>query len=148
MATTLAMLGLGMMIGLSGAGSCIGVVISGSSVIGMMKKRPEKFANGLILSTLPATHGLYGFVAYIMYSESMSAEMSMFKGAVVFGAGFALGLVTLIAAVQQGKVCASGISAIGSGYEVFGNTLILAAFPEFYSILALVAAILMRNLIP
>jgi V/A-type H+-transporting ATPase subunit K len=52
----------------------------------------------------------------------------------------------MVSAIQQGKVCASGIAAIGSGYEVFGNTLILAAFPEFYSILALVAAILMRNL--
>lgn len=143
----LAMTGLGLMVGLSGTGSAIGLVIGGSSVIGMMKKRPDKFANGLILSALPATQGLYGFVAFIMYNESMNPDITLFQGAVVFGAGIALGLATLVSAIQQGKICAAGISAIGSGHEVFGNTFILAAFPEFYAILSLVAAILMRNLL-
>lgn len=143
----LAMTGIGLMVGLSGAGSAIGLSIGGSAVIGMLKKKPEKFANGLILSAMPATQGLYGFVAFIMYNDSMSTELSLFKGAVVFGAGIAMGLATFISAIQQGKICASGISAIGSGHEVFGNTFILAAFPEFYAILSLVAAILMRNLI-
>jgi len=146
MAFILAMSGLGLMVGLSGVGSAIGLVTGGSAVIGMMKKRPDKFANGLILSALPATQGLYGFVGFIMYNESMNANLSLFQGAVVFGAGLALGLVALVSAIQQGRVCASGIAAIGSGHEVFGNTFILAAFPEFYAILSLVAAILMRNL--
>jgi len=35
---------------------------------------------------------------------------------------------------------------MGSGHSVFGNTMILAAFPEFYAILALVAVILMQGL--
>ncbi|MDH4261485.1 MAG: ATPase [Spirochaetia bacterium] len=147
MSVILALTGLGLMVGLSGTGSAIGLVIGGSAVIGMMKKTPDKFANGLILSALPATQGLYGFVAFIMYNESMNANLTLFQGAVVFGAGLALGLVTLVSAIQQGKICAAGISAIGSGHDVFGNTFILAAFPEFYAILSLVAAILMRNLL-
>lgn len=73
--------------------------------------------------------------------------LTMFQGGVVLGAGIALGIAALISAIQQGKVCANGISAIGSGNDVFGNTLILAAFPEFYAILALVAAILMQGLV-
>lgn len=147
MESILGLTGIGLMVGLSGAGSAIGVVISGSAVIGMIKKRPEKFANGMILSTLPATHGLYGFVAFIMYNDIMRPEITLFQGAVVFGAGIALGLTTLMAAIEQGKVCAAGIAAIGSGHEVFGNTFILAVFPEFYSILSLVVVILMKNLV-
>ncbi len=143
----LAMLGLGLMVGLSGAGSAIGLATGGSAVIGMMKKKPEAFANGLILSGLPATQGLYGFVAFILYNENINPEIGLFEGAVILGAGVALGLSALISAIYQGRVCAGGISAIGSGHNVFGNTFILAAFPEFYAILALVAVILMRNLI-
>lgn len=143
----LAVVGLGLMIGLPGAGSAIGLATGGSTVLGILKKKPEAFGMGLVLSGLPATQGLYGFVAFIMYNAGVNPEMSLFQGSVVFGAGLAVGLSCIVSAIQQGKVCASGISAIGSGHNVFGHTMILAAFPEFYAILALVAAILMRGLL-
>ena len=116
----------------------------------MLKKKPDAFGNGLILAALPATQGLYGFVGFIMYNTALGSlgdSISLLQGAVVMGAGVALGLAALISAIQQGKVCANGIAAIGSGHNVFGNTFILAVFPEFYAILALVAAILMQGLL-
>ena len=147
MGTILATIGLGIMVGLPGAGSAIGLTIAAAAVIGMTKKRPEAFANGLILSALPATQGLYGFVAFIMYNEVINSEITIFQGGVVLGASIAIGIAALVSAIQQGKTCANGISALGSGHDVFGKTFILAAFPEFYAILSLVAVILMRNLI-
>ncbi len=147
MGYTLAIAGIAVMIILSGAGSAVGVATGGSAVLGMMKKKPEAFGSGLVLAGLPATQGLYGFVAFIMYSANVSPELTEFQGAVILGAGLAVGLVSLVSAFQQGKVCANGIAAIGSGHDVFGNTMILAAFPEFYAILALVAAILRRGLL-
>ena len=116
----------------------------------MLKKKPDAFGNGMVLAALPATQGLYGFVGFIMYNGllgSQNGALSVATGAIVLGAGIALGLAALISAIQQGNVCANGISAIGSGHDVFGNTIILAAFPEFYAILALVAAILMQALV-
>jgi V/A-type H+/Na+-transporting ATPase subunit K len=142
----LAGIGLGLMIGLSGTGSAIGLVIGGQSVIGAIKKRPETFGSNMILSGLPATQGLYGFVCYIIYSAVVSPDIGVFQGALVFGAGLAMGLSALFSAIHQGKVCAAGINAVGSGHDVFGSTFILAVFPEFYAILALVAAILMTNI--
>ncbi len=151
MGDILAMIGIGLMVGLSGAGSAIGTAIGGSAVVGMLKKKPDAFGNGMVLAALPATQGLYGFVGFIMYNGLMdgfkSTGLTMFQGGVVLGAGLALGIAALVSAIQQGKVCANGISAIGGGNDVFGNTLILAAFPEFYAILALVAAILMQGLL-
>jgi V/A-type H+-transporting ATPase subunit K len=144
------MIGLGIMIGLSGAGSATGVVIGGSAVIGTIKKKPEAFGSGMVLSAMPATQGLYGFVGFIMYNGSLAGiggDLTLFQGAVVLGAGIALGVAALISAIMQGRVVANGIAAIGSGHNVFGNTLILGAFPEFYAILALVAAILMQGLL-
>jgi V/A-type H+-transporting ATPase subunit K len=145
-AVILAAIGLGLMVGLSGTGSAIGLVIGGTSAIGAIKKKPEAFGSSLVLSALPATQGLYGFVCFILFSGYVSPEMSVFQGAMTLGAGIAMGLAALFSAIQQGKVCAAGISAIGSGHDVFGNTFILAVFPEFYAILALVVSILITGL--
>jgi len=139
-------IGLAFMIGLSGAGSAIGLVIGGSAVIGMVRKKPEAFGNGLVLSGLPATQGLYGFVAFILYSPEMQRELDYFRASLICAAGLALGVVAFISAIQQGKVCAAGIDAMGGGHDTFGKTMILAAFPEFYAILGLVGAILMKGL--
>jgi V/A-type H+-transporting ATPase subunit K len=144
---TWAALGLGLMFGLSGIGSAIGIVTAGNSVIGAIRKRPETFGVNLVLSALPSTQGLYGFVGYIIYSGYMSPHMTIYQAAIVFGAGVGLGAVNLYSGIKMGQVCASGITSIGSGHNVFGNTLVLAAFPEFYAILGLVTVILMGGLI-
>jgi len=143
----LANLGLGFMFGLSGIGSIIGLVIAGNTVVGAIKKKPETFGLGMVLSALPATQGLYGFVGFIIFSAFVTPDITIFNAVVIFAAGLWLGAVNLFSAIKMGQVCASGINAIGSGHNVFGNTLVLAAFPEFYAILALVASILMSNLI-
>lgn len=149
-AVVFAGIGLGLMIGMSGLGSAIGLVIGGQSTIGAIKKRPETFGSNLILSGLPATQGLYGFVSFFLYQgriKELGAGMTLYQGSIILGAGIALGLAAMISAIQQGKVCAAGISAVGSGHNVFGNTFILAVFPEFYAILALVASIFMLGII-
>jgi len=142
----LASLGLGLVIGLSGTGSAIGLVIGGSSAIGAVKKKPEAFGPSLILSALPSSQGLYGFVCFFLFSRFANPDMSLFHGAMTLAAGIAVGLAALFSAIEQGRVCAAGISAIGSGHDVLGKTLILAVFPEFYAMLALLASIMISFL--
>jgi V/A-type H+-transporting ATPase subunit K len=142
----LAMIGMGLMVGLSGAGSAIGLVIGGSAVLGMVKRKPEAFGSGMLLSALPASQGLYGFVGFIMYQGVVNSNITLFQGAVVLGAGLAVSISCFVSAIYQGKVMANGIAAMGQGHNVFGNTMILGAFPELYAILSLVAAILMQGL--
>ena len=141
----LAALGLGLMVGLSGTGSAIGLVIGGSSAIGAVRRKPDVFGNALVISALPSTQGLYGFVSFFLFQSKVSLDMGVFEGAMVLAAGISIGLAALFSAIQQGKICASGISAMGSGHDVFGKTFILAVFPEFYAILALVACILING---
>ncbi len=143
----IALIGLALMVGLSGSGSAAGLAITGQSLLGTLKKRPDAFGASFVPFTMPSTQGLYGFVGFIMYNGSISPQYTVFQGAVVLGAGLALGLSAFLSAVNQGRICASGIAAIGSGHNVSGTTIILGAFPEFYAILALVAAILMQNLL-
>ncbi len=141
-ALTLGYIGIGIMVGLTGVGSAFGCSIGGSAAIGAMKKNSDAFGNYLALSALPGSQGIYGFLGYFMLSGLLTAETTMLQGAAVLGAGIGLGLVGLFSAIRQGQVCANGIVAIGSGHNVFGQSLILAVFPELYAIFALVAAIL------
>ena len=63
--TILAYLGLGLMFGLAATGSAIGTTICGNAAEGALKKAPEKSSSYMILSAIPATQGLYGFLALL-----------------------------------------------------------------------------------
>ena len=128
-------LGLGLMLALAGIGSCFGTTIAGSAAEGALKKDPSKSASYMILSALPATQGLYGFLM------SMGRYFAT-DGPLMLGIGLGVGLVCLFSAIRQGQICASGIVGISQGHDVQTNTMIYAALPEFYAILALVAALM------
>ena len=93
-------LGLGLMLALSGIGSCYGTTIAGKAAEGALKKDPTQSAS------------------------------------------YSVGLICLFSAIRQGQISASGIVGISQGHNVLTNTLIYAAFPEFYAILSLVAALM------
>lgn len=142
----LLMTGLASMIALPGIGSAIALARTSSAVLGALHKKPEAFGNLLVLAALPASQGLYGFVGFILYSGNATAEVAAFTAALTFFSGCMLGLVGFFSALNQARICVGGITAIGNGHSLFANTLILAAFPEFYAILGLVAAILLGGL--
>ena len=144
-ALILAYVGVALMVGLAGIASAVGTAICGQTAVGAMKKNGGAFGSYMILSALPGSQGLYGFVCFFMVQGLLTAEISMFQAAAVFGAGLLVGIVNLAAAIYQGKVCANGIAAIGNGHDVMGKTLILAAFPELYAILTVAATFLISN---
>ena len=136
--------GVVLMLALTGVGSAYGVTIGGNATIGAMRKKPEAFGNYLVLSALPGTQGLYGFSGYFVVSGLLTPQITMFQAIAVLAAGLSLGLVGFLSAIRQGQVCAIGINGIGQGYDVFGNTLILAAFPELYAILGFAATFMIN----
>ena len=138
--TILGYLGLGLVLALAGIGSAIGTSTAGNAAEGGLKKRPEASGNFMVLSALPATQGIYGFVAFFMMLGKLLADAS--QGLLIFGIGLCVGAVCLISAIRQGQVCANGIVGVSQGHDVFTNTLIYAALPEFYAILGLVGALM------
>jgi len=143
----LAYIGIGVMIALSGIGSVFGLTICGNAAIGGLKKRPDAMGTFVLLSALPSTQGIYGFVAYFMIIGKVSAAMTAQQAAAVFGASLAVGLVCLLSGIRQGQVCANGINATASGHDVTAGTMVMAAFPEFYAILSLLFLILVGGTI-
>ena len=133
-------LGLGLVLALAGIGSSIGTTTAGNAAEGALKKKPEASGTFMVLSALPATQGIYGFVAFFMMLSKMKADPEM--GLVIFGVGLCVGLVCMLSAIRQGQVCANGIVGVSQGHDVFTNTLIYAALPEFYAILGLVGALM------
>lgn len=143
----LAYAGLALMLVLTGIGSAIGVAMGGNATVGALKKNPGAFGNYMLLSALPGTQGLYGFAGFfvILTSGVIQTGMTMLQGVAILAAGAALGLVGLFSAKRQGGVTSNGIAAIGGGHNVFGNTMILAVFPELYAIIAFAATFLIST---
>ena len=144
-ALILAYLGVALMVGVSGLASAVSTARCGMAAVGALKKNSGAFGSYMILSALPGSQGLYGFVGYFMVSGLIVEGMSMLAGVGIFGAGLLMAIVTLSSAIFQAKVCANGIAAIGNGNDVFGKTLILAAFPELYAILGVAATFLISS---
>ena len=132
-------LGLGLMLALAGIGSSIGTTIAGNAAEGALKKNPDKSSGYMILSALPATQGIYGFVAFLIWLLGKDFAADGYK---LFGIGVSVGLVCMLSAIRQGQVCANGIVGLSQGHDVQTNTMIYAALPEFYAILSLVAALM------
>lgn len=147
LALILGFIGVGLMVGLAGSGSAIGVSIGAKASLGALKRNEEAFGNYIVLSALPGTQGLYGFGAFFILKDFLTPEMTIMQGAAILGAGIAMGLTGLISAIQQGEVCANGINGIAGGQDVFGKAMVLAVFPELYAIIAFAACFLIRGLI-
>ena len=146
-ALILAYLGVVLMVGVSGLASAVATARCGMASVGAMKKNAGAFGSYMILSALPGSQGLYGFVGFFMVKDYIVADMPMMTAVAIFGAGLLMAIVTLSSALFQAKVCANGIVSIGNGNDVMGKTLILAAFPELYAILGVAATFLISTAI-
>ena len=140
-------IGVGLLIGLPGAGSAMGTAIGGMTTVGAIRKNKDAFGSYIVLSALPGTQGLYGFGGYFIMQDLLTPEISILQGAGILGAGIALGIAGLFSGMYQGRVCAGGIDAIGSGNNVFGQTMVMAVFPELYAIVAFAGVFMIRGMI-
>jgi V/A-type H+-transporting ATPase subunit K len=143
----IAYIGIAIMLTLSGIGSAYGVTIAGNASVGAMKKNPDKFGNYMVLSALPGTQGLYGFLGFFLLSSFLTPDITFVQSSAILGASLALGFVCLFSAIRQGQVAANGIAGIGSGYDLFGRTMIMAVFPELYPIVCVAALFMITQLI-
>lgn len=143
---SIAMIGVALMAGLSFVASSIGTSIAGMAAVGAMKKNKGAFGNYMVLAALPGSQGLYGLVGYFLLRDYLVDSISEFQAWVMLAGGIIMGLTMIFSSYMQSKVCANGIAAIGNGHNVLGNTLILAAFPELYSILAVAMVFLFTQI--
>ena len=143
-----ALLGAAVAVFLSGAGSALGVGISGQAASGVVSEDPSKFAKVLILQLLPGTQGLYGLIiGFVTLSKigllgGGAAEISVTTGLLILAACLPIGIVGLISGRSQGKTAAASIGIIAKKPDQFGKAMLFPAMVETYAILALLISFL------
>jgi V/A-type H+-transporting ATPase subunit K len=141
----LAYIGIAILTAGSFIASAVGVTICGKAVIGAMKNNPDAFGTYVALCALPTSQGLYGFVGYIMLAPYLVEGITWLQAWAIFFIGIMVAIAGNVANIRQGQVCANGIQATGAGHNVFAATMIMAVFPELYSLLALLVTILVAG---
>lgn len=145
---TIGIIGLALTAILCGIGSGFGLKFTGAASAGVLSEDPKKFSKVIVLTLLPATQGLYGFVIAIMGmsylpTAQMTAEAALAQGWGVFGAVMPMAIVGCLSAILQGKTSASTIMAVGKKPEIAGKSILFPAMIEFYALLGLVVSIML-----
>ena len=155
----IALFGIALAVVLAGFGSIIAVGSVGQTANGVMSEEPGLFGKLLLLTALPGTQGIYGFLVgfigivklgllgggeeapwrLLMQSGSFS------KGLEFFLACVPIALAGFFSAIHQGRVCATGVTMTAKQPDEMGKALVLGVFVEFYAILGLLISILLIN---
>ena len=143
----IAFIGIALCVFLCGLGSAIGLYKTGSASSAVLAEDGKKFGKVIVMTILPATQGLYGFVIGIIASGSVTADMATSKGWAVFGATIVIAVMGLFSAIFQGKAAVAGITAVGKNESISGKLMLFPAMIEFYAILAFVISIILLSAI-
>jgi len=138
-----AYMGIALACALAGIGSAVGVGIAAQASTGVMSVDPGKFGKLLLLSALPGTQGIYGFVIAFLLLGKVTPGMNMNVSWQIFAAGIPIALAGLFSGIHQGKVCAGGAMMTAKQPDDSAKSLILAVFVEFYAILGFLVSFLM-----
>jgi len=143
----LVILGGALAAGLAGSGSAIGCGIVGQAASGVTAEDPNKFGLLLVLQALPGTQGFYGFVGMFLILGKLGGvditKITFSQGLSVAFAALPVGLVGLISAIYQGKVCAGGVNLVARRPEEVAKAMVYGAVVETYAILGLISTILL-----
>ncbi|MCD6318717.1 V-type ATP synthase subunit K [Candidatus Aerophobetes bacterium] len=147
----LALLGAALAVGLAGVGSSIGIGYAGQASAGAMTEDPENFGRYLILTALPGTQGIYGFIASFLIIMKINllggapVQLNLAQGWSLFLSGLPIAILGLVSAIHQGKVCAAGVGLTVKRPADSMKAMVLAVFVEFYAVLGLLVTIFIVN---
>ena len=145
----LAIAGAALAVGLAGIGSAIGIGYAGQTSLGAMSEDTRNFARYLMLTALPGTQGIYGFVIgflIMLWSGIFSGEaasLSIQKGWQFFFSSLPIALAGFLSAIHQGRVCAAGVEMTVKKPNEVGKALVLGVFVEFYAVLGFLMSIIL-----
>lgn len=145
----LAFVGAGLSVILGGIGSILGMSAAGQSGAGVATEKPETFPKILVLSALPGSQGIYGFVGAFMilfFMGALGGEMNAVsneQGWQLLGASLPVALTGLMSGIHQGRVVAAGMNMVAKDATKSGQAITLAVLVETYAILGLLISIFM-----
>lgn len=163
---TLGIIGLALTVLLCGVGSGLGLKSTASASAGVLGEDPKKFGKVVVLTLLPATQGLYGFLIALLGASALPTVANLTNAGITVDATNAvlqaqitaqgwnviiaclpMMLGGMISAILQGRASASTIIAVGKNSET-SRAFLFPAMIEFYALLGMVVSIIMFSYIP
>lgn len=136
---------------LAGVGSILGVRTAGQASAGLVSEDPDKFGKVLLLTALPGSQGIYGFLAAIIVANKIGLlagspiDLTVSQGLAVLVAGLPIAITGLFSGIYQGRVAAAGVNVTAKQPDASGKAVILSAIVETYAVLGLLVTILLVN---
>ncbi len=145
----LTLLGATLAAALPGYGSAKAVTRIGQAVNGVLSDQPELFGRALILQALPGTQGIYGLLTFFLIltrsglmANGFSADISVTQGLLWLVAALPIVLVGYFSALEQARVCETGVALIAKRGDQQARVIVLAVVVETYAIFSLLASVL------
>jgi len=136
---------------LAGVGSILGVRTAAQASAGVVAEDPDKFGKVLLLTALPGSQGIYGFLAAIIIANAVGllggelADLSVAQGWQVLVAALPIAITGLFSGMYQGRVAAAAVNITAKNPDASGKGVILSAIVETYAVLGLLVTILLIN---
>ena len=136
---------------LAGVGSILGVRTAAQASAGLVSEDPDKFGKVLLLTALPGSQGIYGFLAAIIIANTLGLlggepiDIDIAQGLTVFAAALPVAITGLFSGLYQGRVAAAGVNVTAKQPDASGKAVILSAIVETYAVLGLLVTILLVN---
>ena len=141
-----ALLGAAIATVLAGIGSAKGVGGAAQASMGVLSEDSSKFGKMLVLTLLPGTQGLYGFiVGFLILAQCgvLGGEIpDIAHGLAYFGASLAIGFGGMISGFAQGTAAVSGIAMSAKDDRNFSKAMVSVTLVEIYALLSFIVSLL------
>ncbi len=133
---------------LAGIGSAKGVGSAAQTSMGVLSENPSMFGKMLVLTLLPGTQGLYGFIVgflILVNSGVLGGDVAALTDAQGFayaGASLAIGFGGLFSGIAQGKAAVSGIAMTAKDEKNFSKGMVSVTLVEIYALLSFIVSLL------
>ena len=141
-----ALLGASIATVFAGIGSAKGVGGAAQASMGVLSEDSSKFGKMLVLTLLPGTQGLYGFIVGFLILTSCGVlggdVPTLAQGLAFFGASLAIGIGGMISGFAQGKAAVAGIAMSAKDDSNFSKAMVSVTLVEIYALLAFIVSLL------
>lgn len=126
-----------------GIGSAIGSADAGEAAAALSTEEPEKFSKALILQTLPASQGLYGFVIGLLIVLQIDSGMAASDGLYYLMSALPITIAGYPSARGQGRVAVASFQILAKQPDSVTQGLIYGIMVEMFAVLAFVGSLLL-----
>jgi len=140
-------LGIAVATVLAGIGSVKGVGAAAQASMGVLSEDSSMFGKMLVLTLLPGTQGLYGFIVgflMLIYAGVLGGGdvVTWQQGLAYLGASLAIGIGGLVSGIAQGRAAVAGIGLCAKDEKNFSKAMVSVTLVEIYALFAFIVSLL------